>query len=185
MEKYYNNYKTQSRTLEITIISGEDLRINKRPIKKHAYVIVRSAMSDDSRCTGADGDGGSYPAWNEKLELHAPPRNPAAVLTVEVRCRTAFGDKAVGTASVPASDFSGGYIPETHLRFLSYRLRDSAGERNGIINISVRTRLPAMEEQKTIVGMAVGNRCDSDNVVTGFPVWTMSHDNNSNSGKYF
>ena len=186
MAKYYKNHDQQissSRTLEITVLSGEDLRINKRSIKKNTFVIVRSG-GDDFRSTEFDGEGGSYPRWNERLMLDAP----AAEITIEVHCKTVFGDRVVGTASVPASDYSGGYLPESYLHFLSYRLRDSRGERNGIINISVRMNAPtvaaaaekytcsgsASVSQQVTVGVPVG-KSNSGGVVTGVPVWLSSY----------
>ena len=184
MEMYYGQ-RPLSRSLEITILSGEDLRKNKRPIKKNAFVTVRSD-SDNVRSTAVDEEGGSHPKWNEKLFLDAPAHAPS--FTVEVRCKTAFGDKIVGSALVPATDFSGGYVPESCVHFLSYRLRSPSGERNGIINICVRTKGPvavedtcsaaAVADHRTRVGVPVGTHFGG--VVTGVPVW-VSH----KSGSYF
>ncbi|GMN61271.1 hypothetical protein TIFTF001_030431 [Ficus carica] len=120
------------------------------------------------------GEGRSYPKWNEKLVLDLPPH--AEVVTVEVHCKTVFGDKIVGTASMLASNFAGGYMPESYLHFLSYRLKDSRGQRNGIINISMRTKVPAPEysfavsvPKKMTVGVPVG-KSNIGSVVTGVPV---------------
>ncbi|KAF7138590.1 hypothetical protein RHSIM_Rhsim07G0019500 [Rhododendron simsii] len=130
---------TTSRALEVTVISGEGLRLDRRrPVKKNAFVIVRT-NSQNSRSTAASDDtGGSSPAWNEKLVVEMPPH--AWFLTVEVRCRANSGDKVVGTARIPASDFVGCNVPANYLHFLSYRMRDGRGEPNGIINLSVRVK---------------------------------------------
>ncbi|KAH7863693.1 hypothetical protein Vadar_020797 [Vaccinium darrowii] len=172
---------TTSRALEVTIISGEGLRVDRRrQVKKKAFVVVRT-NSQNSRSTKADFDGGSFPAWNEKLVLEMPAH--ARFLTVEVRCKVNSGDKVVGTAKIPVSDFAGGYFPPNYLHFLSYRLRDSGGERNGIINLSVRVKgtenvigaatcaaaaassLRPWMGGSTVVGKFSGG------VVTGVPVW--------------
>ena len=189
---YYNKSSSSSRTLEITVLSGEDLRINRRSVKKNTFVVIRSDVAADCPTTATDTEGGSYPKWNEKLVVNVPAH--ALAVTLEVRCKTAFGDKIVGTASVPVSDFSGGFMPDGCLHFLSYRLRDSRGERNGVINISVRTRVPALAvaagaakeygcsasalaAERTTVGVPVAGGV----VATGVPVW-LSHNTN---GKYF
>lgn len=192
MAKYYNH--PPSRTLEITILSGEDLRIDRRSVKKNAFVIVRTD-TNNFRTTEMDDDGGSYPKWNDRLVLDLPAH--AQAVTLEVHCKTAFGIKIVGTASVPVSDFAGDYLPESYLHFLSYRLRDSRGVKNGIINISVKTKAAAAAVaavvarpqyscsasasagDQTTVGVPLG-RSNFQNVVTGVPVWPYAYNNNRN-----
>ncbi|KAF8026999.1 hypothetical protein BT93_E0044 [Corymbia citriodora subsp. variegata] len=131
---------THNRRLEVTVISGEDLRINDRPIKNNAFVTVKadsccSPLSQDS--TKPDAQGESYPYWDEKLHVELPAGSRYVIVEVRRRSSSA-GDKLVGTAWILVSDFIGDYTPENYLHFLSYRLRDAKGLRNGIINISVR-----------------------------------------------
>ncbi|KAF3441288.1 hypothetical protein FNV43_RR15201 [Rhamnella rubrinervis] len=165
-----------SRAIEVTVLSGENLRMDRKPIKKNAYVIVRTD-AENFRSTEMDTEGGSYPAWKEKLVLDLPGH--ARAMTVEVHCKTSLGDRVLGTAIVPVSDFMGGFVPESYLHFLSYRLRDKRGERNGIINISVRMKMsgggygcssscsPASEMK---IGVPVGDS-SFGGAVTGIPVW--------------
>ena len=179
MAKLYQS----SRTIELTVLSGENLRIDRRSIKKNAFVVVRSDGGNDFRTTEMDSDGGSYPKWNEKLVLDLPAHAPA--VSVEVYCKTAFGNRLIGIARVPVSDFSGGYLPESYLHFLSYRLRDQRGERNGIINISVRTKVPQAPEYScsasaSVSASSIGVPMGKNNfgrVVTGVPVWGPYHGN--------
>ncbi|KAL6981890.1 hypothetical protein U1Q18_023508 [Sarracenia purpurea var. burkii] len=132
--------ETTSRVLEITVISGEGfLEGRRRPVKKNAFVIIRTD-SRNSRTTKMDTAGGSYPVWNEKLAVDMPAH--AGFLTVEVQRKTQSGGRVVGGARIPVSDFAGGYFPVNYLHFLSYRLRDERGESNGIINLSVRVKVP-------------------------------------------
>ncbi|KAM3698647.1 hypothetical protein ACB098_06G203400 [Castanea mollissima] len=161
-------------TLEITVISGEDLRNNRRPIKKNAFVVVRTD-SYNSRRTDMDTDNGSYPKWNEKLVVDMPMH--AQFITLEVQCKTSLGNKTVGTTRIPVSDFVGGYMPESYLHFLSYRLRDQNGERNGIVNISVRVKVPEYASCSRTelgiplgMGVALGQRNFGGGIVTGVPV---------------
>ncbi|MQM17595.1 hypothetical protein Taro_050566 [Colocasia esculenta] len=126
-------------TLEVTVISAEGLTLSSRPVKKNAFVTV-STDPHSHASTRLDTDGGSYPRWDEKLSLALPPA--AGFLAVEVRCREGSRLHTVGSASIPASDFLGGVLPADYLHFLSYRLRDSRGERNGIVNLSIRVVQP-------------------------------------------
>lgn len=60
----------------------------------------------------------------------------ARFLTVEARS----GSRVIGAANIPVTDFAGGHLPEGYLSFLSYRLKDGSGQKNGIVNISVRVK---------------------------------------------
>ncbi|GAB4861818.1 hypothetical protein Ancab_037074 [Ancistrocladus abbreviatus] len=130
--------------LEITIISAEGLSMgSNRPVRKNTFVRVQTDPRNGQyqTCTKVDSQGGSYPAWNEKLVLSMPMQ--AKFITLEVKCKatpsTGNGeDKLIGGATVPVSDFIGGFAPSNHLHFLSYRLRSLRGEKNGIINFSVK-----------------------------------------------
>ena len=176
---------TNSRALEVTVISGEGLLLDRRnPVKKNAFAVVRT-NSRISRTTKTDIDGGGYPTWNEKIVVEFPSH--VLFLTVEVHCKTYSGEKVIGAARIPATDFAGGYFPDNYLHVLSYRLRDGKGERNGIINLSVRVKV--LENMVSVAaaatacgggatpclrpwmgGPVAGEGCSSG-VVTGVPVW--------------
>ncbi|XP_022769707.1 BON1-associated protein 2-like [Durio zibethinus] len=164
----------KSRTLEITILSGEDLRIDNKSVKKNAFVIV---WIDDFnyKTTKMDEEGGSYPSWNDKLVMDMPMQTP--FITLEVKCKASGGDRTVGLARIPVTDFIGGYCPETCLQFLSYRLRDPKGLKNGIINVSVRVKEPlrACSSQAAAASAGLGIPIDGRKdfgVVTGIPIWS-------------
>lgn len=172
----------RNRSLEVTIISGEDLRINGRPIKNNAFVTVKA----DSRCpssshesTKPDARGDGYPYWDEKLHVELPAGSPYIVVEVCRRSSSA-GDKLVGAAWIPVSDFVGGYAPENYLHFLSYRLRDAEGLRNGIINISLRVVASSHKGASSCSSpspppaLAFRMPVDRENhggTVTGVPIW--------------
>lgn len=130
--------------LEITVISAERLTINDRPVRNNAYVTVTTADNGSWSESRIDRDRGHSPSWNEKLWLGMPLGLKDIV--VEVRRRGSSGDRIVGMARIPVSDFTGEYsVPVlNHLHFLSYRLRDAKGMKNGIINVSVRVTSPAL-----------------------------------------
>ncbi|XP_031394022.1 BON1-associated protein 2 [Punica granatum] len=166
-----------NRVLELTVISGEDLRIKGKPIRNNAYAIIKTNNVPNAT-TKVDQEGGSYPYWDEKLLVDLPLRT--FFITVEVRRRTSSGvGQLIGAASIPVSDFIGGYTPENYLHFLSYRLRDAVGERNGIVNVSVRVKSPApygcstasaTQPEMGIQSVDPGDGRAGGTVVTGMPV---------------
>ncbi|XP_076930346.1 BON1-associated protein 2-like [Bidens hawaiensis] len=126
-----------SRALELTIISAESLSLKGKHFgKKKAYAVVKT-QHGDQLATRMDPENGVYPSWNHKLSIHMPMREP--FFTLEVRCNNS-DDHAIGSVRVPVSDFTAVYFPCNYLHFLSYRLRDRYGERNGIINLSVKVK---------------------------------------------
>ena len=49
---------------------GKDLRINQKPIKKNAFVVIRSDFPNSSSCKkNMDIDIGNYPKWDQKLVM--------------------------------------------------------------------------------------------------------------------
>ncbi|CAA3002046.1 BON1-associated 2-like [Olea europaea subsp. europaea] len=161
--------KASSRVIEVTVISGEDLRVNRRnPVKKNAFVIVRTDPLNE-RSTGMNTENGCNPTWNQKLVLDLPMH--ATFITVEVHS----GNKIIGISRIPLSDFTGGYLPANYLSFLSYRLRDAKGEKNGILNLSVKVNGPtnmsyAASGSMPWFGGPVTNKI-SNGTVTGIPVY--------------
>ncbi|XP_030533479.1 BON1-associated protein 1-like [Rhodamnia argentea] len=178
------NTHNRSLELEVTVISGEDLRINDRPIKNNAFVTVKAdsggSLSSLQDSTKPDVQSESYPYWDEKLHVDLPAGSRYVVVEV-CRRSSAAVDKLVGTAWIPVSDFVGDYTPENYLHFLSYRLRDAQGQRNGIVNISVRvitssykgTAASSSSSSSPSVpkfGIPV-DREKTGGTVTGMPVW--------------
>ncbi|KAI6707585.1 hypothetical protein NL676_010547 [Syzygium grande] len=167
------------RALEITLISGENLRLKKKPVK-NAVVAVRVEPGHECSTKPAP-DRGTSPRWNENLIIDLPLH--AGFITVEVKCKSSSGSyKLVGGATVPVSDFAGDLgTLEGYVHFLSYRLRDSNGVRtDGIINISVKMAAPApapaptYEVPRPQIGVPVGQQrkmMAAGGLVIGVPVW--------------
>lgn len=178
-----NSCSSHSRTVEITVLSAEDLRVDGRSVKKKAFAVVKLDPFNN-RVTKVDAVGGSYPAWDEKLVMKLPMH--VTFITLEVQCRTCSGsgDRLVGRATLPVSDFIGGYVPENHLKFLSYLLRDARGIRSGILNVSVRVKAGSglgllksryeycssspSAQQKPVIG---ADEKKFSGLVAGIPVW--------------
>ncbi|KAI4354992.1 hypothetical protein L6164_003811 [Bauhinia variegata] len=168
-----------SKTLEITVISGENLCVDQKPVTENAYVIVRTESINCCKTSMAREDGG-HPSWNEKFLLDMPMH--ARSITFEVQCKISSGAvRSVGVARIALSDFLGGSVPESSLQFLSYRLRNWDGRRSGVINFSARVKSPEedlsdqMKEEKEMMVNCKSGEFENENndcgVVTGIPVW--------------
>ncbi|KAI4354991.1 hypothetical protein L6164_003810 [Bauhinia variegata] len=132
--------KASSRSLEITVISCENLCVDGNPVTENAYVVVRTE-SNNSYTTSMSREGGSYPSWNEKFLMDIPFH--ARSFTFEVQCKMPTGAvRPVGVARIALSDLLAGGIQAENLQFLSYRLRNWDGRRNGVINFSVKAKAP-------------------------------------------
>ncbi|XP_004510853.1 BON1-associated protein 2-like [Cicer arietinum] len=176
-----------SRSIEITIISSENLQENKKALKGNTFVTVQcDGNRDEMSTTKVDSEGGSYPSWNEKLVMDVPLH--ARFITIEVKCKTrGNSSSSIGMARIPVSDFIGGYVPENQLQFLSYRLWDNKVSRNGIVNISIRVKVSQNNYCSNSMSSAVngvpvtgvpvaGN--GSTRVVTGIPAAWLNYQRN-------
>lgn len=177
-----------SRTVEVTVLSAENLQMNRKPARGNTFVTVHSdASTDAGAVTKVDSEGGSYPSWNEKVVVNVPLH--ARFISVEVKCKTSSsssltGSNSVGVARIPVSDFIGGYVPENQLHFLSYRLWDGNVRRNGVINISVRVKVPERSSCSSssmsfaaVTGVPVAGN-GSTGVVTGIPALWLNYQRN-------
>ncbi|KAJ4847435.1 hypothetical protein Tsubulata_030678 [Turnera subulata] len=143
-----------SYTLEITVLSCEDLRIDGHHVKKNTYVVVRTDPHNLRNFgeTTVDTRGGSYPSWNQKLVVdvsvvHDRVSARQNFVTLEARRWSPGGGSLIGAADMPVTDFlvcteTQQYVPNNRVNFLSYRLKDGRGQKNGIINVSVRVKAP-------------------------------------------
>ncbi|XP_020219709.1 BON1-associated protein 2 [Cajanus cajan] len=137
-----------------------------KPIRKDAYVVVHTQSC--TRFFTTQEEGGSNPLWNERFMVDG-----AKCVTLEVQCKTWLGVRSVGAARIPVDDFLGGFVAgNNRVQFLSYRLWDGKGRRNGVINFSVRVVKASTEcdEERTMVDIQK-NFPSSGGVVTGIPVF--------------
>ncbi|KAJ8900518.1 hypothetical protein K2173_025295 [Erythroxylum novogranatense] len=175
-------------TLEIVIFSAENLSLDKKPVKRNTFVVVKTDPFN-SKSTKADFEGESSPSWNEKLVMVMPMY--ARFITLQVLCRVGSVDRVIGNVDVPASDFLGKYCsaPEWYEHILSYRLKNEKGEKNGIVNLSIKisdkgspapvTRnnksKPCASSSKPAMGVPVGPGRHDGGVVMGIPVCCGAH----------
>ncbi|XLS91071.1 hypothetical protein HN51_067079 [Arachis hypogaea] len=135
--KHHFNYYSlhmESRTsslipIELTILNAENLSVKGKPLRRNnnndaAYVVVHAQCSSTKH----------YPSWNEKFSMEVEPAT-CRFISIEVRRKKWLGysSGSVAMAHVPVSELFGA-------QFLSYRLWDKKGDRNGIIDFSVRVR---------------------------------------------
>ncbi|KAI4354994.1 hypothetical protein L6164_003813 [Bauhinia variegata] len=146
--------KASSRSLEITVISCENLCVDGNPVTENAYVVVRTE-SINSYTTSMSREGGSYPSWNEKFLMDIPFH--ARSITFEVQCKGAV--RPVGVARIALSDLLAGGSQAENLQCLSYRLRNWDGRRNGVINFSVKAKAPeySIPSMKPAKGMVMSS----------------------------
>lgn len=179
---------SSKRTLEITVISCENIRVTEE-----AYVVVRGeslncCTTSTVKDNGNDSNNNkksSFLSWNEKFLLDMPLR--ARSITFEVQCKKFKGVRPVGVARIAVSDFLGRGVPENGLQVSSYRLRDWEGKRNGVIHFAVRVVAPeecSISAKETAVdvkdssvrftGVDAGDR-NFNGVVIGVPFWLNYH----------
>ncbi|CAL5196155.1 unnamed protein product [Lathyrus oleraceus] len=127
--------RDKPKTLELTVLSAQDIHVNGEPVTTNIFVVVR-AESTTTHTTPLSTGEGNVLSWNEKftVELSTYARS----ISFEVKYQTTTGVRDVGVARIAVSDFLGGSVPETSLQVLSYTLRDWNGLCNGVINFSVR-----------------------------------------------
>ncbi|KAL1192118.1 BON1-associated protein 2 [Cardamine amara subsp. amara] len=127
------------RSLEMELISAEGLKVDRKPVKRKTRCVVR--IEEKSQFSKLDELGGSYPIWKDKIEMEMPINGSVRFISIEVVYRTSGGaDKIIGYAKIPVTDFMGGFAPQGHLNFLSYRLRDEYGDKCGIVNVSIMVK---------------------------------------------
>ncbi|KAJ0259155.1 BON1-associated protein 2 [Hirschfeldia incana] len=130
------SYSRSNRSLEIELISAEGLKVNRKPMKRKTFGVIR--IDQEIHKCKVDEQGGSYPIWKERIKTEMAVDRSVRFISVEVCYITSGGAvKNVGVAKIPLTDFLGGFAPQGHLNFLSYRLRDEYGDKSGIVNVSI------------------------------------------------
>ncbi|CAL5196165.1 unnamed protein product [Lathyrus oleraceus] len=167
-----------SRTLEITVISGENIHVTE-----DAYVVVRGESLDCYTTKTVKDNKSSFLSWDEMFLLDMPLH--ARSITFEVQCKRFKSVRPIGVARIAVADFLSGIESENCMQVLSYRLRDWEGKKNGVIHFGVRVVVPekisvTVAEKETVVnGKSYSDRLtrmdfggkNSNGVVVGIPFW--------------
>ncbi|QCE02800.1 hypothetical protein DEO72_LG8g815 [Vigna unguiculata] len=129
----------KNRTLEITVVSGENIRVDRNSVSE-VYVVVRAESLNCCTTKMVNGNDDGVHAWNEKLLLEVP--SYARSVTFEVQCKKYKEVRPVGVARIALSDLvsaeNNGVLSESVAQSFCYGLRDWDGRRNGVIHFSVK-----------------------------------------------
>ncbi|XP_027337390.1 uncharacterized protein LOC113851104 [Abrus precatorius] len=178
--------KPHARTLEINVISGENICVDQSSVVENVYVVVRAESLSCCSTKMVNKDKGLL-TWDEKFSLYIPSH--ARSVTFEVQCKKYRGVRPIGVARIALSDFLGdNVVSKSCVQMFSYGLRDWDGQRNGVIHFSVRwvmqedyaslemkpkeeiTNVNSSGFEPEVKGFQV-NPKTSSNVVIGMPVW--------------
>ncbi|KAJ8748981.1 hypothetical protein K2173_013420 [Erythroxylum novogranatense] len=169
-------------SLEITILSAENLCVNKKAVEKNSFVVVKVDPLN-FYATRAESEGGCSPSWNEKLVMAMPMK--AWFITLQVISKVGSAYRVIGGVNVPVSDFFGSHkTAENYAHLLSYRLKDEKCDKTGVINVSIKVSnksrhlnklRPCSPSSKPVVGLAVSEKNGyHGGVVMGIPMWCAS-----------
>ncbi|KEH18944.1 putative C2 domain-containing protein [Medicago truncatula] len=164
--------KQPAHTLEITIISGQNISVDRNSKGDDIYVVVR-AESLNSCTTKMVKENEGLLSWNEKFLLDIPSH--AKSVTFEVQCKKYKGAHPIGVARIALSDFLGDDSSlQSGVQTLNYGLRDWDGRKNGVINFSVRRVTQegnlCVEKEQGIEDVGLKDEKNSNHVVIGIPV---------------
>ncbi|XP_027337926.1 BON1-associated protein 2-like [Abrus precatorius] len=172
-----------SRTLEITVISGENILVTEDP-----YVVVRAESLKCCTTNMAKDSGNNnstFFSWNQKIMLNVPVH--ARSITFQVQSNRFKAVRPVGVARIAVSDFLNGVVSQNCFQVFSYRLRDWEGKRNGIIRFAVRVAPPeeclnstveavkgtvaSKESGDQFLGIGIDDKNSCNEVAVGVPIW--------------
>ncbi|KAL0770055.1 hypothetical protein Bca101_035205 [Brassica carinata] len=127
------SYSTVKHSLEIELISGEGLKVDRKLVKRKTFCVVR--IDQKTRVCRLDDLGGSCPTWKDKIEMEMPINGSVRFISIEFWCREeCWGCQDSGDR------FHGRICSSRAFELLSYRLRDEYGDKSGIINVSIMVK---------------------------------------------
>lgn len=129
------------RTLEVGILSGENLKDVKHLSKMKTYV---AAWIDPyvKYTTPPDEKGGVNPIWNEKFTFIVPEgvmQQATSYLTIEILSKSLTGDRTVGEVRIPLPEILKlGSGRSNELHFATYQVHRPSGRAQGALRLSFR-----------------------------------------------
>ncbi|KAK7349557.1 hypothetical protein VNO77_07008 [Canavalia gladiata] len=143
---FHMEAKPHARTLEINVISGESICVDRSSVAENVYVVVRAESLNCCTTKMVNKEEGVF-AWDEKFLLDVP--SYATSVTFEVQSKRFKGVRPIGVARIALSDLIGDnnnnnkvWESESNVEMFSYGLRDWEGQRNGVIHFSVKVVTP-------------------------------------------
>ncbi|KAL3609595.1 hypothetical protein D5086_000615 [Populus alba] len=125
------------------------LQCQKTPLNDEAQKNEQQQLLQRQK-TPADREGGSNPEWNHKMQFDLnttslPGHGDHLFFKFKLRCEGAiFGNKSIGEVCVPFKDLTEEF--NGSVRFVSYQVRNSDGNPNGVLNLSYEVNEKVQKE---------------------------------------
>ncbi|GMH28415.1 hypothetical protein Nepgr_030258 [Nepenthes gracilis] len=138
------------RTLEVTVLSANDLKKAGLFSKMDLYVVVflHGASTAAKHKTPIDRHGGRNPTWNSSVKFtidELAAKQGRLTLVFHILRRKALGDKLVGEVNAPVKDLLSDDDAATtasgvgkSVQFVSYQVRKPSGMPRGVLNFSYK-----------------------------------------------
>ncbi|KAH6772506.1 hypothetical protein C2S52_004693 [Perilla frutescens var. hirtella] len=129
------------RKLNITLLSAQGLKDVKKFSKMDVYADVSIAGYPQSRQrTPVDKNSGTSPKWNHRMEFVVDEpylTKPGLSLLFHLKTESTFGDKDIGTVTVPIHDL---FRPDSTAadRVVDYQVVTTSGKPKGTLKFSYR-----------------------------------------------
>lgn len=130
----------EGKTLELTILSAEELKQLKWTGKMSPYAVAW--VNPDFRVTTkAAAEGGKNPKWNETFELKVEERHfedSKAALSVEIYSDGPFGPKQLGMVNIPLTEVTKDWKGDSkEPQYMAYQIRRKSGRTQGVLNLAI------------------------------------------------
>ncbi|XP_031500076.1 uncharacterized protein LOC116264161 [Nymphaea colorata] len=141
---HHRNEPVRHRTIEVRVISAQDLEDVKHLSRMRTYAVVYVEAGRTAR-THVDETGGTNPVWNETVSVTFDARLPETdvltALNVDVYAHGHIHDKLVGSARVLLCDVlkeeggEKGKLEADPIQCVTLQLRRPSGRAQGLINL--------------------------------------------------
>ncbi len=165
LERYYIRSAMEQRTIELTVVSAQDLKNVRMFGRKMSPYAVAWIYPNMKVATHMASNGGENPTWNSTLKLVCEERlveQGNLVITVDLYNHGSLSNKSIGSVTVPLpaesntsgdkpDDFQNSSKNQTQQqsrpKVMSLQVRRPSGHVQGTLNVAVRlgevVKLPA------------------------------------------
>lgn len=139
----------ESSSIEIKLISGEDLRAFNF-FQKLSIFALASIVSDDpgkkmekkhQQRTPTDRENDGFPEWNHEMRFSLDSDLDHLFIHLDLRHEGVLfgiGDKTIGEVRIPLTDLTDEASANGIVRFVRYQVRSSDGKPNGVLKLSYK-----------------------------------------------
>lgn len=156
----------ESSSVEIKLISGEDLRAFNFFQKLSIFALASISSDDPAKKVGksqlqrtpTDRDNDGFPEWNHEIRFLFDSDSDSDHLFVHLDLRHegvlfGIGDKTIGEVRIPLKDLTDYASSSGIVRIVRYQVRSADGKPNGVVKLSykfnsktLKVRYPTVEE---------------------------------------